>query len=79
MGASLLLLVSLFSADGYLRDNEISKVVTYQPSILLWTIVRLVNVSLLENGSVAYVHRSSPLFQISLAHCHGSNDGDASL
>ena len=38
MGASLLLLVSLFSADGYLRDNEILLLNTYQPSILLWTI-----------------------------------------
>jgi len=38
MGASLLLLVSLFSADGYLRDNEILLLDTYEPSILLWTI-----------------------------------------
>ena len=38
MGASLLLLVSLFSADGYLRDNEIHLLDTYQPSILLWTV-----------------------------------------
>ena len=38
MGASLLLLVSLFSADGYLLDNEILLLNTYQPSILLWTI-----------------------------------------
>jgi len=38
MGASLLLLVSLFSADGYLRDNEILLLNTYEPSILLWTI-----------------------------------------
>lgn len=38
MGASLLLLVSLFSADGYLRDNEILLLDTYDPSILLWTI-----------------------------------------
>lgn len=37
MGASLLLLVSLFSADGYLRDNEILLLNTYEPSILLWT------------------------------------------
>ncbi|MGB1633466.1 MAG: hypothetical protein ACPHEN_08835 [Candidatus Poseidoniaceae archaeon] len=38
MGASLLLLVSLFAADGYLRDNEILLLDTYDPSILLWTI-----------------------------------------
>ena len=38
MGASLLLLVSLFSADGYLKDHEILLMVTYQPSIVLWTI-----------------------------------------
>ena len=38
MGASLLLLVSLFSADGYLRDNKILLLNTYEPSILLWTI-----------------------------------------
>lgn len=38
MGASLLLLVSLFSADGYLRDNEISLLATYDPSIPLWTV-----------------------------------------
>ena len=38
MGASLLLLVSLFSADGYLRDNEILMLNKYEPSILLWTI-----------------------------------------
>ena len=38
MGASLLLLVSLFSADGYLRDNEILLMNTYEPSILLWTV-----------------------------------------
>ncbi len=38
MGASLLLLVSLFSADGYLRDNEILFLNTYEPSILLWTV-----------------------------------------
>ena len=38
MGASLLLLVSLFSADGYLRDNEILLFDTYQPSIPLWTV-----------------------------------------
>ena len=38
MGASLLLLVSLFSADGYLRDNEILLLNKYEPSILLWTI-----------------------------------------
>ena len=38
MGASLLLLVSLFSADGYLRDNEILLLDTYEPSILLWTL-----------------------------------------
>ena len=38
MGASLLLLVSLFSADGYLRDNEILLLDTYEPSILLWAI-----------------------------------------
>ena len=38
MVASLLLLVSLFSADGYLRDNEILLLDTYEPSILLWTI-----------------------------------------
>jgi len=38
MGASLLLLVSLFSADGYLKDNEILLLDTYPPSIPLWTI-----------------------------------------
>lgn len=38
MGASLLLLVSLFSADGYLKDHEILLMDTYQPSIVLWTI-----------------------------------------
>ena len=38
MGASLLLLVSLFSADGYLRDNEILLLNTYEPSMLLWTV-----------------------------------------
>ena len=38
MGASLLLLVSLFSADGYLKDHEILFLDTYQPSIPLWTI-----------------------------------------
>ena len=38
MGASLLLLVSLFSADGYLRDNEILLLDMYEPSILLWTV-----------------------------------------
>ena len=38
MGASLLLLVSLFSADGYLKDHEILLLDTYQPSIPLWTI-----------------------------------------
>lgn len=38
MGASLLILVSLFSADGYLRDKEILLLNTYEPSILLWTI-----------------------------------------
>ena len=38
MGASLLLLVSLFSADGYLRDNTILLLNTYEPSILLWTV-----------------------------------------
>ena len=38
MGASLLLLVSLFAADGYLRDNEILLLDTYEPSILLWTL-----------------------------------------
>lgn len=38
MGASLLLLVSLFSADGYLRDNEILLLDVYEPSILLWTL-----------------------------------------
>tara|TARA_B100000683_G_scaffold269934_2_gene307858 strand:+ start:2196 stop:3092 length:897 start_codon:yes stop_codon:yes gene_type:complete len=38
MGASLLLLVSLFSADGYLKDNKILLLDTYQPSIPLWTI-----------------------------------------
>lgn len=38
MGASLLLLVSLFSADGYLRDNEILLLNKHEPSILLWTI-----------------------------------------
>ncbi len=37
MGASLLLLVSLFSADGYLRDNEILLFNKYQPSIPLWS------------------------------------------
>lgn len=38
MGASLLLLVSLFAADGYLRDNEILLLDMYEPSILLWTV-----------------------------------------
>ena len=38
MGASLLLLVSLFSADGYLRDNDILLLNKYDPSILLWTV-----------------------------------------
>ena len=38
MGASLLLLVSLFTADKYLKDTEILLFNTYQPSILLWTI-----------------------------------------
>ena len=38
VGASLLLLVSLFSADGYLKDHEILLMDTYQPSIVLWTI-----------------------------------------
>ena len=38
MGASLLLLVSLFSADGYLKDHEILLLDAYQPSIPLWTI-----------------------------------------
>ena len=38
MGASLLLLVSLFTADKYLKDTEILLFNTYQPSIILWTI-----------------------------------------
>ena len=38
MGASLLLLVSLFSADGYIRDNEFLLFNTYQISIPLWTV-----------------------------------------
>ena len=38
MGASLLLLVSLFSADGYIRDNELLLFNTYQISIPLWTV-----------------------------------------
>ena len=38
MGASLLLLVSLFTVDKYIKDTEILLFNTYQPSILLWTI-----------------------------------------
>ncbi len=37
MGASLLLLVSLFSIDGYIRDNELLLMSKYQLSIPLWT------------------------------------------
>ena len=38
MGASLLLLVSLFAADGYIRDNELMLMNQYQLSIPLWTV-----------------------------------------
>ena len=38
MGASLLLLVSLFAVDGYLKDNEILLMDTYQLGIPLWTL-----------------------------------------
>ena len=38
MGASLLLLVSLFAADGYLRDNEILLLDKYDLGIPLWTL-----------------------------------------
>jgi len=38
MGASLLLLVSLFAADGYIRDNELMLMNQYQLSIPLWTL-----------------------------------------
>ena len=38
MGASLLLLVSLFAADGYIRDNELMLMNHYQLSIPLWTL-----------------------------------------
>ena len=37
MGASLLLLVSLFSIDGYIRDNDFLLMSKYQLSIPLWT------------------------------------------
>lgn len=37
MGASLLLLVSLFALDGYLKDNEILLMNKYDLSIPLWT------------------------------------------
>ena len=37
MGASLLLLVSLFSIDGYIRDNDLLLMSKYQLSIPLWT------------------------------------------
>lgn len=37
MGASLLLLVSLFSVDGYIRDNDLLLMSKYQLSIPLWT------------------------------------------
>ena len=37
MGASLLLLVSLFALDGYLKDNEILLMEKYNLSIPLWT------------------------------------------
>ena len=37
MGASLLLLVSLFALDGYLKDNEILFMEKYNLSIPLWT------------------------------------------
>jgi hypothetical protein len=38
MGASLLLLVSLFAADGYIRDNNLMIMNQYQLSIPLWTL-----------------------------------------
>ena len=38
MGASLLLLVSLFAVDGYLRDNEILILDKYDLGIPLWTL-----------------------------------------
>ena len=38
MGASLLLLVSLFAVDGYLRDNEILLLDKYDLGIPLWTL-----------------------------------------
>ena len=38
MGASLLLLVSLFAVDGYLKDNEILLMDKYQLGIPLWTL-----------------------------------------
>ena len=38
MGASLLLLVSLFAVDGYIRDNELMLMNQYQLSIPLWTL-----------------------------------------
>ena len=38
MGASLLLLVSLFAIDGYLKDNEILLLDKYHLGIPLWTI-----------------------------------------
>ena len=37
MGASLLLLVSLFALDGYLKDNEILLMNKYDLGIPLWT------------------------------------------
>ncbi|MGB2038655.1 MAG: hypothetical protein ACPHX8_09315, partial [Candidatus Poseidoniaceae archaeon] len=38
MGASLLLLVSLFAIDGYLKDNEILLLDKYNLGIPLWTV-----------------------------------------
>ncbi|MDA8718177.1 hypothetical protein N9M09_03060 [Candidatus Poseidoniales archaeon] len=38
MGASLLLLVSLFAVDGYLKDNEILLMEKYSLGIPLWTL-----------------------------------------
>ena len=38
MGASLLLLVSLFALDGYLKDNEILLLNKYNLGIPLWTL-----------------------------------------
>ncbi|MCH1443754.1 MAG: hypothetical protein L7U53_07790 [Candidatus Poseidoniaceae archaeon] len=38
MGASLLLLVSLFAIDGYLKDNEILLLDKYELGIPLWTL-----------------------------------------